>query len=120
MILKFQKGSQRKTEAYEVRLGKITVYISYTTVIAFAIAGKAYRQANHWGPTTGKHFSEMYCDGFGVIEDQHEFELLFDQMFIAAMVQSLDDTIFSMEAARRVGLKLEEANNVNSRQSNAS
>ena len=41
-----------------VDMGKLTVWFSYQTAIAFQVDGHArVVRANEWGPTTGKHLN---------------------------------------------------------------
>lgn len=107
MLLKFRKGSQRKTEAYEVTIFGVTAYISYETVIAFSSPGiGSYRLKNTWGPTTGKHFVEMSCGDFDVLEPD-EFETVFDEALIANVIKNMGQEVLRSEVARRVARKLE-------------
>lgn len=65
----------RNTRAYVVELGPHAFYFSYETCIAYAGPLGAARRANVWGATTGRHFRELGCDGFAVVEPE-ELEAL--------------------------------------------
>lgn len=59
----------RNTNARQLNLGAHTIYFSYETPIAYnGPCGRA-RIANHWGPTTGKHFRELRVDDFPIVPD---------------------------------------------------
>ena len=47
----------------EVKVGRVTLYFSYQTVIAFRddVSGLIIRE-NEWGPTTGKHLNAINPD----------------------------------------------------------
>ena len=63
----------RKTQAHIVVIKDVKYYFSYETCIAAQGEFKGYarriRVANSWGPTTGKHFNELGCKDFEVLED---------------------------------------------------
>jgi hypothetical protein len=58
----------RNTRACLVEIGPHAFYFSYETCIAYAGPLGRARRANAWGPTTGRHFREMGCGGFPVVE----------------------------------------------------
>jgi len=58
----------RNTRACVVEVGPHALYFSYETLIAYAGPLGRARRANVWGPTTGRHFREMGCSGFPVVE----------------------------------------------------
>ena len=58
----------RNTKARVVEIGPHAFYFSYETCIAYAGPLGRARRANIWGPTTGRHFREMGCSGFPVVE----------------------------------------------------
>lgn len=61
----------RNTRAHVVTIGAREFFFSYETCIGFrdySQSGLSVRLANHWGPTTGRHFRELGCDGFAVVE----------------------------------------------------
>jgi hypothetical protein len=70
----------RKTEARVVSIGNNEYFFSYQTCIAFRgkSGGRSYsiRVPNSWGPTTGKHFKEMHCDRFELVDDTDAFEAI--------------------------------------------
>lgn len=61
----------RKTQAYIVTLDNgLELFFSYQTMIAVrdAVKGKSARLANSWGPTTGRHFNELGCGCFPIVD----------------------------------------------------
>jgi len=60
----------RNTRACVVEIGSHAFYFSYATCIAYAGPLGAARRANVWGPTTGRHFRELGCAGFPVVEPE--------------------------------------------------
>ena len=72
-MVRLEKGSDRNTQAYNVYLGSFTLHFSYETCIAIRTPYGAFRIPNMWGPTTGRHFKEMRCDKYIMVEDQEEF-----------------------------------------------
>ena len=65
----------RNTRACVVELGPHAFYFSYETCIAYAGPLGRARRANVWGPTTGRHFRELGCSSFAVVEPE-ELEAL--------------------------------------------
>tara|TARA_R110000824_G_scaffold171021_1_gene348503 strand:+ start:954 stop:1193 length:240 start_codon:yes stop_codon:yes gene_type:complete len=63
----------RKTQAHIVVIKDVKYYFSYETCIAahgkFKGKYRRIRVANSWGPTTGRHFNELGCKDFEVLED---------------------------------------------------
>ena len=63
----------RKTQVHIVVIKDVKYYFSYETCIAAQGEFKGYarriRVANSWGPTTGRHFNELGCRDFEVLED---------------------------------------------------
>ena len=58
----------RNTRACVVEIGPHTFYFSYETCIAYAGPLGRARRANVWSKTTGRHFRELGCDGFPIME----------------------------------------------------
>ena len=58
----------RNTKACVVEIGPHTLFFSYATCIAYTGPLGRARRANVWGPTTGRHFRELGCAGFPVVE----------------------------------------------------
>ena len=58
----------RNTRACVVLLGAHEFFFSYETLIAYRGPLGAARRANDWGPTTGRHFRELGCAAFAVVE----------------------------------------------------
>lgn len=46
----------------QISIGNLTVYKSYSTVIAFRLNGELTITQNNWGNTTGKHLSNICSD----------------------------------------------------------
>lgn len=65
----------RNTRACVVEIGPHAYYFSYETCIAYAGPLGRARRANTWGPTTGRHFRELGCGSFAVVEPE-ELEAL--------------------------------------------
>ena len=70
MLLKLRNPTGRNTQAHIAMIGEHAFYFSYETCIAYR--GPAWpngiRIANSWGPTTGRHFRELGCNYFEVVE----------------------------------------------------
>ena len=70
MTARLSNPTGRNTRACVVEIGPHAFYFSYETCIAYAGPLGAARRANTWGPTTGRHFRELGCAGFPVIEPE--------------------------------------------------
>lgn len=85
MNVRLRKGSRRNTQCHEVEVGPHTFYFSYQTCVAYS--GPAYpknvRIHNHWGPTTGRHMSDM-----GV----KDWEILPDEVFEHVLTKASNDS----------------------------
>lgn len=73
------KGSTRNTRCHILHLGPHTFFFSYETCVAYAgpavhqatgLDGHAARLDNHWGPTTGRHMSDMEVKRWPVVSDE--------------------------------------------------
>ena len=60
----------RNTRACVVEIGPHAFFFSYETCIAYAGPLGSARIANVWGPTTGRHFRELGCAAFAIVEPQ--------------------------------------------------
>lgn len=69
----------RKTPCHVVSIGRNDYTFSYETCIAFrgwsdgpdgANTFYTIRRANHWGPTTGKHFRESATLNYNIVTDE--------------------------------------------------
>ena len=82
MKISLHKGSpavRGKATCHIVTIGEHEFFFSYETCIGYRNNGItatktgekiiAVRLANHWGRTTGRHFKEMDCAGFEVVDD---------------------------------------------------
>lgn len=78
-MFSFKHATPRKTQAYIVRVGQHTFYISYETVVAYTGPEHAdgVRRKNLWGPTTGRHMREMNVDCMKVLPDL-DFQKIID------------------------------------------
>jgi len=75
MLPTITNPTQRNTKAHIVTVGDAEYFFSYQTCIAYRDMEVRARIANHWGPTTGRHFREMGCADFPMITDE-EFKRL--------------------------------------------
>jgi hypothetical protein len=64
-IEKFNYGEYKSqnygSHCQRIRVGDLTLFFSYDTVIAFVYDGHRYISENKWGSTTGKHLN--WIDG---------------------------------------------------------
>ena len=72
---RLHNSTGRNTRACVVEIGRHAFYFSYETCIAYAGPLGRARRANVWGPTTGRHFREMGCAEFPMV-DPDELEAL--------------------------------------------
>lgn len=74
MTISIINPTGRKTQAHIVTVHGNEYFFSYRTCIAFrGTSAGGYRKvrlANHWGPTTGRHFNELGCGNFEVVPDE--------------------------------------------------
>ena len=70
MKIELRKATNRNTQAQTLDLGPHRLYFSYETTIAYAGPLGRCRIRNSWGPTTGRHFKEMGCYNFLLVEDK--------------------------------------------------
>lgn len=68
MTARLSNPTGRNTRACVVEIGPHAFYFSYATCIAYAGPLGSARRANAWGPTTGRHFRELGCGGFPIVE----------------------------------------------------
>jgi hypothetical protein len=66
--------SSCNNKAHIVTVGEHRFFFSYKTCIAYygpaPVGGWwRFRIANHWGPTTGKHFNQLGCGEFPIVND---------------------------------------------------
>lgn len=80
-MIALRKGSNRNTQCHEVCIGAHTFYFSYQTCVAYSgpCSKVNIRLANHWGPTTGRHMSDMGVKEWAVVSDE-----VFDDIIAAA------------------------------------
>ena len=79
MRIRFSKATNRRTEAYEIEVGRTRMLISYETIVAFSGPGpsgevKRLRRHNKWGPTTGKHMNECGVRDYPEAANEEHFE----------------------------------------------
>lgn len=71
-MIKLRNPTGRNTPAHIVTVGENEYFFSYQTCIAFRgeVNGKyrIMRIENSWGPTTGRHFNEMGCRDWPIVE----------------------------------------------------
>lgn len=68
MTARLSNPTGRNTKACVVEIGAHAFYFSYATCVAYAGPLGRARRANAWGPTTGRHFRELGCGGFPIVE----------------------------------------------------
>lgn len=68
--MRLRNPTGRNTRAHVAEIGEHEFFFSYETCIAYR--GPSYprgiRIANSWGPTTGRHFHELGCADFDLVE----------------------------------------------------
>lgn len=65
--------ANRGDNAFACKIGKITVYFSYQTPIAFSdsgVDGSTIASENVWGKTTGTHISALHLDSLPTTNKQ--------------------------------------------------
>lgn len=58
-------SSQNYGSSRAVEIGRLTLYFSYQTVVAFNYKGELVIRENDWGPTTGRHLNCIDSDKRG-------------------------------------------------------
>lgn len=78
MNVRLSKGSRRNTQCHIVEVGAHTYYFSYQTCVAYCGPAwpKCVRIHNHWGPTTGRHMSDMGVKQWEILPDEVFEEVL--------------------------------------------
>ena len=89
-MFRFKKTSDRNTQAFAVSIGAHQFFISYETVIAYAGPLGNCRLENSWGPTTGRHMSDMGIKGLPVV-DENTLEARWAHALIDAAFSAPDD-----------------------------
>jgi hypothetical protein len=75
--VRLRNPTGRNTKARVVEIGPHAFFFSYETLIAYAGPLGRARRANVWSRTTGRHFREMGCAGFPIVEpDELEARVL--------------------------------------------
>jgi hypothetical protein len=97
-MIGFAKGSRRKTECYIVRVGSAHCYISYETVIAVSGYDEKgewvrLRRTNTWGPTTGRHMSDMGIRDFAELDDEDEFNRVVEDLVTQQLLTRLKERL---------------------------
>ena len=80
-------NTQRNTKAYTVQLGPVYLYFSYNTLIGVFDGSHTYRAANHWGPTTGRHFGDLGIRDGEVVDSQETLTRLASEAVANAVLQ---------------------------------
>ena len=73
MGISLRNPTGRNTKAHVVTINSNEYFFSYETCIAYcgpSSRHRGIRLANHWGPTTGRHFNELGCGEFPIILDE--------------------------------------------------
>ena len=68
MSIILRNPTGRQTQAHIALIGVMELFFSYETLIAFRTPELSYRRRNAWGQTTGRHFNELGCGDFPVLE----------------------------------------------------
>lgn len=69
-MLTLRNPTGRNTQAYILTLDDgTTLYFSYQTCIAIWKGDLRLRLPNNWGPTTGRHFNELGCSHFDIVDE---------------------------------------------------
>lgn len=70
MTIALHNPTGRSTRAAVVTFSEVKLFFSYNTLIGVwnSATGERGRVANTWGPTTGRHFRELGCDGFPIVD----------------------------------------------------
>jgi hypothetical protein len=81
-----------------VNVGDVTAYISYETVIAvsgYDDKGEwvRLRRKNVWGPTTGRHMSDMNVRDFRELDDEDEFNRVVEDLTTAQIINKLKERL---------------------------
>jgi hypothetical protein len=97
-MIGFSKGSRRNTPCYVMRVGEATCYISYETVIAvngYDDKGEwvRLRRRNVWGPTTGRHMSDMGVREYPELDDEDEFNRVVEELVTSQLLKRLTDRL---------------------------
>lgn len=66
--------------------------ISYETIITVAYGGRRVRKANVWGPTTGRHFSDLGYRDAEIIPDA-AFDRFVQESLAKAVLESTTDRL---------------------------
>lgn len=59
MNIRANHGTYCGNNARYFSIGRVTVYFSYDTLVAFELDGVKYVCENHWSPTTAKHLHNI-------------------------------------------------------------
>lgn len=95
-MIDFGPATNRDTKCYRLTVADVDMVISYGTVIAARSKRLgAIRQANHWGPTTGRHFKEAVSSYARVIDDQAEFMRIVGDDIRASVLNTLTEKLIS-------------------------
>lgn len=93
-MIDFGLATNRNTKCYRLTVADVNMIISYGTVIAAQSKRLgSIRQANHWGPTTGRHFKEAVPSYARVIEDQDEFMRIVNSDIRAGVLNTLTEKL---------------------------
>ena len=67
-----------------LRIGDLTIYSSFDTIIAIKTPSFAVQTDEHFSNTTSKHRKQLGCDGFHRVPEA-EFKRLLDEMTFHAV-----------------------------------
>ena len=90
MKIYLENPTGRDTKAYQVVLGNMSLFFSYSTCIAFFHGRVGYRIDNSWGPTTGRHMREMGLHEYPIIPGEEFNQRLAAALYDVACAETSD------------------------------
>jgi hypothetical protein len=84
-----------------ISLNNFIMYISYSTLVAFAYKGKRYVIKNQWGSTTGKFLNKIDSDDKRSRLGSEEFYKSFDKVY-AEFIKSEYEKIMSSDIKEEI------------------
>lgn len=85
-------ATNRNTPAKWLTVFRVTMLVSYNTVVAAEFKGRHIRRDNTWGPTTGRHMNEAGVKGYDVLSDE-EFHEALRSMLIESMAENVGEEL---------------------------
>lgn len=88
-FLELSKGSNRNTQCYKMRIGSVRLFWSYETCIGIACSAGRVRRKNCWGPTTGRHMTDMGIQDYDEIEDVDTFNQFVKEQVVGSILEEV-------------------------------